>query len=190
VGELRRTQNPRYTIYPKADQKKRKIALVSFAILLAAAFLGWTYYYERMVSSKVKAAVRVVVNSSDISDADLEVCLRTAKLESRTKKDADVVARLDKMASLMRQSSFDKQRGQDSRVRDTLSEAIKGCSQNPDESCRKLQQSLAEFTEQSQRLLEKSKEEQAEAHTLSLLATAMLEPCRAPRARILPGTRI
>jgi hypothetical protein len=169
MGELHRPQNPRYTIYPKADdRKKRKSAIVTFAIiLLASAFLGWIYYNERMVSSKVKAAVRVVVNSPNITDADLEVYLRTAKLESRTKKDADVVARLDKMVSLMRQSSFDKERGQDRRVMDTLSEAIKGCSTNPDESCRKLQKSLAEFTEQSQHLLEKSKEEQSEAQTLS-----------------------
>ena len=169
MGELRRTQNPRYTIYPKADdQKKRKMVFVTFAIiLLASALFGWIYYNERMVSSKVKAAVRVVVDSPNITDADLEVYLRTAKLESRTKKDADVVARLDKMVSLMRQSSFDKERGQDSRVMDTLSEAIKSCSTNPDESCRKLQQSLAEFTEQSQRLLEKSKEEQEKAQTLS-----------------------
>jgi len=168
MGELHRTQNPRYPMYPKADhQKTRKIVFVTFAIiLLASAFLAW-YYNERMVSSKVKAAVRVVVNSPNITDANLEVYLRTAKLESRTKKDADVVARLDKMVSLMRQSSFDKERGQDSRVMDTLSEAIKGCSTNPDESCRKLQQSLAEFTEQSQHLLEKSKEEQAKAETLS-----------------------
>jgi hypothetical protein len=167
LGELRRTQNPRYTIYPKADQKKRKIAFVILIILLGLAFLGWNYYNERMVSSRVKAAVRVVVNSPNITDADLEACLRTAKLESRTKKDADVVARLDKMASLMRQSSFDKERGQDTRVMDTLSEVIKGCSTHPDESCRKLQQSLAEFTEESQHLLEKSKEEKAQAKTLS-----------------------
>src|SRR6516225_1402604 len=106
MGELHRPQNPRYTIYPKADdRKKRKSAIVTFAIiLLASAFLGWIYYNERMVSSKVKAAVRVVVNSPNITDADLEVYLRTAKLESRTKKDADVVARLEKMVSLMRQS--------------------------------------------------------------------------------------
>jgi len=162
-------KNPRYTIYPKADdQKKRKMVFVTFAIILLASDLfGWIYYNERMVSSKVKAAVRVVVDSPNITDADLEVYLRTAKLESRTKKDADVVARLDKMVSLMRQSSFDKERGQDSRVMDTLSEAIKSCSTNPDESCQKLQQSLAEFTEQSQRLLEKSKEEQEKAQTLS-----------------------
>ena len=167
MGELHRTQNPRYTIYPKADdQKKRKTAF--FAIILSAsAFVGWNYYNERMVSSKVKAAVRVIVDSPNITDADVEVYLRTAKLESRTKKDADVVARLDKMVSVMRQSSFDKERGQDRRVMDTLSEAIKGCSTHPDESCRKLQQSFAEFTEQSQHLLEKSKNEQAEAQTLS-----------------------
>ena len=167
MGELYRTQNPRYTIYRKADgQKKRKIAFFAI-VLLASAFLGWNCYNERMVSSKVKAAVRVVVNSPNITDADLEIYLQTAKLESRTKKDADVVARLDKMASLMRQSSFDKERGQDTRVMDTLSEAIKGCSTHPDESCRKLQQSLAEFTEESQHLFEKSKEEQAQAKTLS-----------------------
>src|SRR5215470_6903597 len=126
MGELHRTQNPRHTIYPKADsQKKRKIAFFAIA-LLALAFLGWNYYNERMVSSKVKAAVRAVVNSPKITDADLEVYLQTAKLESRTRKDADVVARLDKMASLIRQSSFDKERGRDTRVMDTLSEAIKG----------------------------------------------------------------
>ena len=169
MGELQRTQNPRYTIYPGADdRKKRNNAFVTFTlIVLASAFFGWIYYNERMVSSKVKTAVRVVVNSPNITDADLEGYLRTAKLESRTKKDADVVARLDKMVSLMRQSSFDKARGQDSRVIDTLSEAIKGCSKVPDESCHKLQQSLMDFTEQSQRLLEKSQEEQAEAQTLS-----------------------
>jgi hypothetical protein len=169
MGQLHRTTDweSRYKIYPKADEKKRTIAFVTSAIIvLASAFLGWIYYNERMVSSKVKAAVLAVVNSPNITDADLEVYLRTAKLESRTKRDADVVARLDKMASLMRQCSFDKERGQDTRVMDTLSEAIKGCSTNPDESCRKLQQSLAEFTEQSQHLLEKSKGEQAQAQTL------------------------
>jgi predicted negative regulator of RcsB-dependent stress response len=161
------TQNPRYAIYPKADdRKKRKIAFFAF-ILLATAFFGWIYYNERMVSSKVKAAVRVVVNTPKITDTDLEDNLRTAKLESRTKKDADVVARLDKMVSLMRQSSFDQARGQDSRVIDTLSKAINGCSKLADKSCQKLQQSLTEFTEQSRQLLEKSKEEQAEAQTLS-----------------------
>jgi hypothetical protein len=169
MGELHRTQNPRYTIYPNVDdRKKRKSAILAFAIiLLASAFLGWIYYNERMVSSKVKAAVRVVVSSPNITDADLEVYLRTAKLESRTKKDADVVARLDRMVSLIRQSSFDKARGQDRRVMDTLSVTIKGCSKEPNESCQKLQQSLTEFTEQSQHLLEKSKEEQSEAQTLS-----------------------
>jgi hypothetical protein len=167
MGALPRTQNPRHTIYPTpVNHTKRKIALVT-AILLVAALFSWIYYNEYMVSSKVKTAVRVVVNSPNLADADLEVYLRTAKLESRTKKDAEVVARLDKMVSLMRQSSFDKKRGQDRRVMDTLSEAIKGCSPHPDESCQKLQQSLAEFTEQSQHLLEKSKEEQAEAQTLS-----------------------
>ena len=168
MGKLPRTQNPRHTIYPKADNsKKRKIAFITIAILLVSALFSWIYYNERMVSSKVKTAVRLVVNNPNIADADLEIYLRTAKLESRTKRDADVVARLDKMVSLMRQSSFDKERGQDRRVMDTLSEAIKGCSTNPDESCQKLQRSLAEFTEQSQHLLEKSKEEQAEAQTLS-----------------------
>src|SRR5690348_1124199 len=120
MGELRRTQNPRYTIYPKANnQKKRKTAFFAI-VLLASAFLGWNYYNERMVSSKVKAAVRVVVSSPNITDADLEVYLQTAKLESRTKKDADVVARLDQMASLMRQSSLDEKRGQDTRVMDVV----------------------------------------------------------------------
>jgi hypothetical protein len=169
MGQLDRTPDweARYTIYPKADHKNRTLAFVTFAIIvLASAFFGWIYYNERMVSSKVKAAVLAAVNSPNITDADLEVYLRTAKLESRTKKDADVVVRLDKMASLMRQSSFDKERGQDTRVMDTLSGAIRGCSTNPDESCQKLQQSLAEFTEQSQHLLEKSKDEQAEAQIL------------------------
>jgi hypothetical protein len=105
-----------------------------------------------------------VVNTPNITDADLDVYLRTAKLESRTKRDADVVARLDKMISLIRQSSFDKARGQDSRVIDT--EATNRCSTSPDESCRKLQRSLTDFTEQSQHLLEKSNEEQAEAMNL------------------------
>lgn len=131
-----------------------------------------------MVSSQVKAAVRAVLNTPNISDADLEVYLRTAKLESSTKRDGDVVARLDKMISLVRQSSFDERRARDSGVTDTLSQAIKGCSQNPDESCRKLEQSLAEFTEQSEHLLEKSKEEQAEAQILltSLRADVGLPP--------------
>ena len=119
-----------------------------------------------MVSSKVKAAVLAVVNSPNIAGDDSDAYLRTAKLESRTKRDADVVAHLDKMVSLMRQSSFDKERGQDSRMIDTLSKTVQDCSLHPDESCRRLQQSLAEFTEQSQHLLEKSKEEQAEAQTL------------------------
>ena len=168
MGQRHRTpDSARYTIYPKPDHKKRTKVFVTFAIIvLASTSFGWWYYNERMVSSKVKAAVRAVVNSPNIADADLEVYLRTAKLESRTKRDANVVARLDKMASLMRQRSFDKERGQDTRVMDTLSGAIKGCSTNPDEACRKLQQSLAEFTEQSQHLLEKSNEEQAEAQTL------------------------
>ena len=168
MGQLHRTRDrARYTIYPKPDHKKRTKVFVTFAIIvLASTSFGWWYYNERMVSSKVKAAVLAVVNSPNIADADLDIYLRTAKLESRTKRDAIVVARLDKMISLMRQSSFDKERGQDSRVIDTLSEATNRCSTSPDESCRKLQQSLAEFTEQSQHLLEKSKEEQAEAQAL------------------------
>jgi hypothetical protein len=181
MGQLHRTPDweSRYRIYPKADRKKRTIAFVTFAIIaLVAAFFGWNYYNERMVSSKVKAAVLAVVNSPNISGEDVELPLRTAQLESRTKRDADVVARLDKMVSLMRQSYFDKQRGQDTRVMDTLSEAIKGCSKDPNESCQKLQQSLTEFTEQSQHLLEQSKEEQAEAQTLfsSLRADVGLPP--------------
>jgi hypothetical protein len=169
MGQLHRNPDweSRYKIYPKADnRKKRKIAFVTFAILLASALFSWIYYNERMVSSPVKAAVLAIVSSPNIPDADVEVYLRTAKSESRTKRDADVVARLDKMVSLMRQSSFDKVRGQDSRVIDTLSKTVQGCSTVPDQSCGKLQQSLAEFTQQSQHLLEKSKEEQAEAETL------------------------
>jgi hypothetical protein len=168
MGQRHRTpDSTRYTIYPKPDHKKRTKALVTFAIIvLASTSCGWWYYNERMVSSKVKAAVIAMVNSPNIAGDDSDVYLRIAKLESRTKRDADVVARLDKMASLMRQSSFDKARGRDTRVMDTLSETIKGCSKDPDESCRKLQQSLKELTEQSQHLLEKSKEEQAEAQIL------------------------
>ena len=168
MDRLRTTpERARYTIYPKADHKKRTKVLASLAIIvLASTSFGWWYYNERMVSSKVKAAVQAVVNSPAITDADFDVYLRTAKSESCTKRDADVVARLDKMVSLMRQSSFDKARGQDRRVIDTLSKTVQGCSKDPDEPCRKLQQSLAEFTDQSQHLLEKSKEEQAEAQTL------------------------
>ena len=168
MGQLHRTpDSARYTIYPKPDHKKHTIVFFTFAIVvLASTSFGWWYYNERMVSSKVKAAVLAVVNTPNITDADLDVYLRTAKSESRTKRDADVVARLDKMISLMRQSSFDKARGQDSRVIDTLSEATNRCSTSPDESCRKLQQSLTDFAEQSQHLLEKSKEEQAEAMNL------------------------
>ena len=168
MNQLHRTPDrARYTIYPKPDHKKRTKIFVTFAIIvLASTSFGWWYYNERMVSSKVKAAVLAVVNSPNVADADLDVYLRTAKLESRTKRDADVVIRLDKMISLMRQSAFDKARGQDSRVIDTLSEATSRCSISPDESCRKLQQSLTDFTEQSQHLLEKSKEEEAEAMNL------------------------
>ena len=169
MGQLHRTRDweSRYKIYPKADHKKRTKVFVTFAIIvLASVFLGWKYYDERMVSSKVKAAVLAMVSSPNIPDADVEVYLRTAKSESRTKRDADVVARLDKTVSLMRQSSFDKARGQDSRMIDALSKTVQGCSTVPDQSCEKLQQSLAEFTQQSQHLLEKSQEEQAEAQTL------------------------
>lgn len=168
MGQLHRTPNrARYTIYPKPDHKRRTRLFVTFTIVvLALTSFGWWYYNERMVSSKVKGAVLAVVNSPNVTDADLDVYLRTAKLESRTKRDTVVVARLDKMVALMRQSAFDKARGQDSRVIDTLSKTVQGCSTGPDPSCRKLQQSLAEFTEQSQHLLEKSKEEQAEAQTL------------------------
>jgi hypothetical protein len=66
MGQLHRTPDweSRYRIYPKADRKKRTIAFVTFAIIaLVAAFFGWNYYNERMVSSKVKAAVLAVVNS-------------------------------------------------------------------------------------------------------------------------------
>jgi hypothetical protein len=81
--------------------KRPFVAIVAFGVPLAAGLaFGWSYYHERTLSPEVKAAVLAALEDN-ATPVDQVVYLRAAKLAARTKKDADVVARLDKMVRLV-----------------------------------------------------------------------------------------
>ena len=69
---------------------------------------------EQQLSPAVKAAV-VAALGSHVTDADLTEFLRSAKLASRTKHDAEVVALLDEAVSLLRSAAQDDYQAEDSR---------------------------------------------------------------------------
>ena len=63
------------------------------------------------LSSSVRAAVGAALGPH-VSDADLTEFLRSAKLASRTKRDAEVVAMLDEVVSLVRSAAQDDYRAE------------------------------------------------------------------------------
>jgi hypothetical protein len=83
---------------PLRHDNKPMNRFVVLALLLLvlglAGFAGYTLY-QHHISSDVRAAV-VASLGDNVSTADVEVFLRTAKLASRTKRDARVVDLLDK----------------------------------------------------------------------------------------------
>jgi hypothetical protein len=74
------------------------VSLIVLMLALAAGF-GWNYYHQRSLSPEVGAAVLAALGDNT-TFADASAYLRAAKPASRTKRDFDVVGRLDRAVVL------------------------------------------------------------------------------------------
>jgi hypothetical protein len=73
-------------------------------LLLASAVVGlagfaWSYHHQRALSAEVKAAVLATLGDNT-NYADATAYVRAAKLACRTRRDFEVVGRLDKLVTL------------------------------------------------------------------------------------------
>jgi hypothetical protein len=74
--------------------KKIVVSLTILMLALLAGF-GWNYYRQHSLSPAVEAAALATLGDNT-TFADATTYLRAAKLASRTKRDFDVVGRLDR----------------------------------------------------------------------------------------------
>jgi len=112
---------------------RKQLAMVAVLtlMLLTGVALGGHALYEHHLSSDVRAAVLASLGNN-VSDADVAVYLRTAKLAIRTKRDAYIVGLLDKIVEQVTEAEKDKQEFSDALISDMDSEdAIMGaCGPN------------------------------------------------------------
>lgn len=78
---------------------KWTLIVVLGLVVIGAGMFGVHQYSERQLSPAVRAAVAAYVGEN-VHESDIPEFLRAAKLASRTKRDAEVVALFDKTATL------------------------------------------------------------------------------------------
>jgi hypothetical protein len=89
-----------------------RILMLFLGLVLTLAGIGWNYYHQRTLSPEVQAAVLATLGGNT-SYLDASVYLRSAKLACRTKRDFDVVGRLDNAITLLKSGEEDSQKSWD-----------------------------------------------------------------------------